>query len=215
MPDLSSQLRLKFAVSPRGKWLSGICAASMMVCVEGAYAQTADPAPQPEARASFDEIVVTARRREESLQDIPVAVSVFGEERISELQADDLSGLQYATPNFYFDEGDASNAVVYLRGIGQNDSLAFADPGVGVYIDDVFIARSQAAFLELFDVERVEVLRGPQGTLYGRNTIGGAAKFVSTPPPDEFDAYLEAGVGNYDFRTLKGRVGGPLVEGKL
>lgn len=212
--NLSSPLPEKFGALSRQNWLSGICAASLMICAEGAYAQDVNT-PSPTARAAFDEIVVTARRREESLQDIPVAVSVFGEERISELQADDLSGLQYATPNFYFDEGDASNAVVYLRGIGQNDSLAFADPGVGVYIDDVFIARSQAAFLELFDVERVEVLRGPQGTLYGRNTIGGAVKFVSTPPPDEVDAYLEAGVGNYDFRTLKGRVGGPLVDGKL
>lgn len=225
MSVLSSQEQKRSAARTNHKWLSGICAASLIMCAEGAYAQDAsvqtvnpqrsDSVPGSITRTPYDEIVVTARRREESLQDIPVAVSVFGEERISELQADDLSGLQYATPNFYFDEGDASNAVVYLRGIGQNDSLAFADPGVGVYIDDVFIARSQAAFLELFDVERVEVLRGPQGTLYGRNTIGGAVKFVSTPPPDEFDAYLEAGVGNYDFRTLKGRVGGPLAEGVL
>ena len=225
MSTWSTQLQEKFAARTNRNWLSGVCAVSLMICAEGAYAQDAnpqnvntqlsDPAPATSARAPYDEIVVTARRREESLQDIPVAVSVFGEDRISELQADDLSGLQYATPNFYFDEGDASNAVVYLRGIGQNDSLAFADPGVGVYIDDVFIARSQAAFLELFDVERVEVLRGPQGTLYGRNTIGGAVKFVSTPPPDEFDAYLEAGVGNFDFRTLKGSVGGPLAEGIL
>lgn len=162
-----------------------------------------------------DEIVVTARRRAESLQDVPVAVSAFDEDRLTELQADNLSGIQYATPNLYFDQGDASNAVIYLRGIGQNDSLAFADAGVGVYVDDVFIARSQAAFLELFDVERVEVLRGPQGTLYGRNTIGGAVKFVSTTPPDEFKAYLEAGGGNFDFATVKGSIGGPIAPGVL
>lgn len=102
-----------------------------------------------------------------------------------------------------------------MRGIGQNDSLAFADPGVGVYIDDVFVARSQAAFLELFDVERVEVLRGPQATLYGRNTIGGAIKCVSKTPPDEFGAYLEAGGGNFDFATVKGSLGGPIKPGVL
>ena len=161
------------------------------------------------------EIVVTARRRSESLQDVPVAISAFSAHRIAELQANDLSGLQYSTPNLYLQKGDASNAVIYIRGVGQNDSLAFVDPGVGVYVDDVFIARTQAAFLELFDVDRVEVLRGPQGTLYGRNTIGGAIKFVSTRPPKTFDAYLEGGVGNYGYYDLKGRIGGPLVDDKL
>ena len=175
----------------------------------------AQGASEESASPGVEQIVVTARRREESLQDVPVSVSAFSENRIDELQADDLSGLQYSVPNFYFDEGDASNAVVYLRGIGQNDSLAFADAGVGIYVDDVFIARSQAAFLELFDVERVEVLRGPQGTLYGRNTIGGAVKFISREPTDETEVHLEAGIGDYNFRTLGARLSGPLVEGKL
>jgi iron complex outermembrane receptor protein len=163
----------------------------------------------------LDEIVVTARRRAESLQNVPVAVSAFSAGRIADLQAKDLSGLQYATPNLYLDKGDASNAVIYIRGVGQNDSLAFADPSVGVYVDDVFIARTQAAFLDLFDVERVEVLRGPQGTLYGRNTIGGAVKFVSTRPPKSFDAYLEADGGNYNSFSLKGRIGGPIAGDAL
>lgn len=165
--------------------------------------------------ATIEEIVITARRRQERLQDVPVAVSAFSNRRIEQLQADDLTGLQNAVPNLYLQQGDARNAVIYIRGIGQNDSLAFADPGVGVYVDDVFIARSQAAVLDLFDVERVEVLRGPQGTLYGRNTIGGAVKFVSQAPPDALDAYVEAGGGNFDFGTLKGRIGGPLVDGVL
>ena len=213
MSNSSIQSNVAGVVSRRAKLLTGICAASMLFAAPGVWAQ--DVETDPSVRTPLDEIIVTARRRSESLQDIPVAVSVFGADRISELQADDISGIQYSTPNLYFDQGDASNAVVYLRGIGQNDSLAFADPGVGVYVDDVFIARSQGAFLELFDVERVEVLRGPQGTLYGRNTIGGAVKFVSSPPPEEFKAYLEAGVGNYDFQTLKGSIGGPLAEDKL
>ncbi|MBB5517353.1 TonB-dependent receptor [Amphiplicatus metriothermophilus] len=197
-------------ISLKASLMAGACAAGVAFAPAGAGAQDA-----PGAAGRSDEIVVTARRRAESLQDVPVAVSAFSDDRIAELQADNLSGLQYATPNLYLDQGDASNAVIYLRGVGQNDSLAFADPGVGVYVDDVFIARSQAAFLELFDVERVEVLRGPQGTLYGRNTIGGAVKFVSTTPPDEFDAYFEAGAGNYDFATVKGRIGGPLAPGVL
>lgn len=178
--------------------------------------QTSPPAvPEQSAEGRLDTIIVTARRRAETLQDIPLAVSAFGEEQISNFQADDVSGLQYVTPNFYFDKGDASNAVVYLRGVGQNDSLAFADPGVGVYVDDVFVARSQAAFLELFDVERVEVLRGPQGTLYGRNTIGGAVKFVSKRPTDELEAYGEVGLGNFNSVLAKGRISGPVSEGQV
>jgi len=181
-----------------------------------AWAQdTTGPAPSTQSSSeatSLDAIVVTARRRSEWLQDVPVAVSAFSEQRLSDLQADDISGIQYSVPNLYLDKGDGANAVIYLRGVGQNDSLAFADPGVGVYVDDVFIARSQAAFLEMFDVNRVEVLRGPQGTLYGRNTIGGAVKFVSAPPPSTPSGYLEVGAGNYSQRILKARLGGPLID---
>ncbi|RSU31771.1 TonB-dependent receptor, partial [Sphingomonas koreensis] len=152
------------------------------------------------------------------LQDVPIAISAYDSTALSNLQADQLSGIQYATPNLYLDQGDAGNAVIYIRGVGQNDSLAFADPGVGVYVDDVFIARSQAAFLDVFDVERIEVLRGPQGTLYGRNTIGGAIKFVSTRPTRDYSAYFEGGIGNYDQVLAKGRISGPLsdtVRGKI
>src|SRR5258708_243411 len=183
----------------------------------GAFAQAASER-QPVAEdgtARIEEITVNARRRAESLQDVPLSVSAFDAARIADLQAEDLTGLQNAVPNLYLDRGDGANTVIYIRGIGQNDSLAFADPGVGVYVDDVFIARSQAALLDVFDVERVEVLSGPQGTLYGRNTIGGAIKFISTEPPDKFGAYVEAGAGNLNYKTLKARIGGPLVGDTL
>ncbi len=190
--------------------------ASMLALAAMQMPATAQDSGDPgEAARTLDEVTVTARRREESLQDVPIAVSAFSAERADELQADDLSGLQYAIPNVYLDEGDASNAVIFVRGVGQNDSLAFADPGVGVYVDDVFIARSQAAFLDLFDIGRIEVLRGPQGTLYGRNTIGGAVKFVSFEPGDELEGYLEAGGGNFSSYFARGRVSGPIAEGLL
>jgi iron complex outermembrane receptor protein len=177
------------------------------------WAQAArQPAASPDQDLQIAEVIVTARRRAESLQDVPVSVSALDADRIVQLQAENITGLQNAVPNLYMDRGDGANTVIYVRGIGQNDSLAFADAGVGVYVDDVFIARSQAAFLDLFDVERVEVLRGPQGTLYGRNTIGGAVKFVSAEPPEQFGLYVEAGGGNFGYQALKARLGGPFSD---
>lgn len=198
----------------RARWLGALGTTSALVCAVPTMAQEGSEPVDPstdEAAVLPAEIVVTARRRSESLQDVPIAISAYDAEALSNLQADTLSGIQYATPNLYLDQGDAGNAVIYIRGVGQNDSLAFADPGVGVYIDDVFIARSQAAFLEVFDVDRIEVLRGPQGTLYGRNTIGGAIKFVSTRPTNDLSGYMEAGVGNFGFVTGRGRISGPIA----
>lgn len=206
----------------RARLIGILCATSALIYAAPAMAQQDMPTSDPvagQASTLPDQIIVTARRRAESLQDVPIAISAFNAEALANLQADTLSGIQYATPNLYLDQGDAGNAVIYIRGVGQNDSLAFADPGVGVYVDDVFIARSQAAFLEVFDVERIEVLRGPQGTLYGRNTIGGAVKFVSTRPTSEPSGYIEAGVGNFGFFTAKGRISGPIagdvLKGKI
>lgn len=173
------------------------------------------PAAAPDESLQIAEVIVTARRRAESLQDVPISVSALDASRIVELQAENIAGLQNAVPNLYIDRGDGANTVIFIRGIGQNDSLAFADAGVGVYVDDVFIARSQAAFLDLFDVERVEVLRGPQGTLYGRNTIGGAVKFVSAEPSEQFGFNVEAGGGNFGYQSLKARLGGPLGSDDL
>ena len=158
----------------------------------------------------IEEIIVTARRREESLLTVPGSVSAFSESQLRDLQATDMRQVQYAVPNFHFQRSDSSNAAVYLRGIGQNDSLPFVEPGVGVYIDDVYVARTQAAFVELFDVERIEVLRGPQGTLYGRNSPGGAVKLITRQPTDEFEAYAELGTGNLNARIYNGRISGPL-----
>ena len=170
----------------------------------------AQEAPSDEQFNVIDEIIVTARRREESLWTVPGSVSAFSGRQLRDLQATDMRQVQYAVPNFHFQRSDSSNAAVYLRGIGQNDSLPFVEPGVGVYIDDVYVARTQAAFVELFDIERVEVLRGPQGTLYGRNSPGGAVKLITRQPSDEFEAYAEVGAGNLNARIYNARVSGPL-----
>ena len=177
----------------------------------------AQDAPADTGRDEAEEavIVVTARRREESLQDVPVAVTALNETVLRNNQSTTLGDLEGAVPNLSLHLGDAQNAAVYIRGVGQIDSLAFADPGVGIYVDDVYLGRAQGAFLDVYDVARIEVLRGPQGTLYGRNTIGGAIKFVSAPLTNDLEGKAEAQFGNYDQLTLKGTINVPIVSDRL
>jgi iron complex outermembrane receptor protein len=155
--------------------------------------------------ARLDAVTVTARRREESLQDVPVAVTAFGEEDLRELQARNLDGLQGAIPNVNVVQGraSASSINVFIRGVGQPDALQTFDPAVGVYVDDVFLSRIQGGLTNMFDVERVEVLRGPQGTLYGRNTAGGALKVITRVPG--YDPQLDVEVTAGDYGRVEGR----------
>ena len=131
--------------------------------------------------ASVEDIVVTARRRDEQLKDVPIAVSALSAERLEETRAVDITALQQQTPNatVQIARGSNSTLISFIRGVGQQDPLWGFEPGVGLYIDDVYVARPQGAVLDIFDIQRIEVLRGPQGTLYGRNTIGGAIKYVT------------------------------------
>lgn len=165
----------------------------------------------------IENIIVTARRREETLQSVPVAVSAFNNTALQDLQAADLSGLQGAVPNLNLVQGrgSASSANVFIRGIGQPDALQTFDPGVGIYVDGVYISRIQGALLGLYDIERIEVLRGPQGTLYGKNTIGGAINLVSKRPDDQISIKANAAIGRFDHYSLGGYVGGPLVPGRV
>lgn len=174
-----------------------------------AYAQQ-DAAGEGDA-ADGDVIVVTARRREERLQDVPGSVTAISSGAIERFDAVEIGDVQSSAPNLVLHEGDAQNTVAYIRGVGQLDSLAFADPGVGIYLDDVYLGRAQGSFLDVFDVERIEVLRGPQGTLYGRNTIGGAIKFVSKEPSETPEAYGSITYGNYDRIDVKAGVSGPIA----
>jgi iron complex outermembrane recepter protein len=153
-----------------------------------------------------DTIVVTARRREESIQDVPVAVSAFGEADLRALQARTLDNLQGAVPNANIVQGrgSASSVNVFIRGVGQPDALQTFDPGVGIYVDDVYLSRIQGALFSMFDVERIEVLRGPQGTLYGKNTAGGAIKIITFDPSGDQRGAVEVGAG--DFGRLETRV---------
>lgn len=178
-------------------------------------AQETDQAGAASSDDAGNAIVVTARRREERLLDVPGSVSSLSAERLETLDTAEIGDVQSAVPNLVLHEGDAQNTVAYIRGVGQVDSLAFADPGVGIYLDDVYLGRAQGSFLDVFDVERIEVLRGPQGTLYGRNTIGGAIKFVSRQPSDYAEAYASVTLGNYDRLDVKAGVSGPIAGDTL
>ena len=186
----------------------------------GVQAQDAVPAAgaadEPEAAApgatTLDKVTVTARRREETLQEVPVAVTAFTPETIEKLNIRDIGDLDAQVPNLtiYAARGSNTTLTAYIRGVGQSDPLWGVDPGVGLYLDDVYIARPQGALLDVFDIGRIEVLRGPQGTLYGKNTVGGAIKYVSRELPTEFEGYAELGVGSYGQFDVKAGVAGAL-----
>ncbi len=158
-------------------------------------------ADEPEAStASEGVIVVTARRREESLQDVPIAVTAYSGEALAQAGAIDITDVAQTTPNTTLEASRGTNSTLsaFIRGVGQQDPVSGFEQGVGIYLDDVYLSRPQAAVLDIYDVERIEILRGPQGTLYGRNTIGGAVKYVTRMLPDEPSLKLRGTYGTYD-----------------
>jgi iron complex outermembrane receptor protein len=167
-----------------------------------AHAQdSAVPADQtasvPEDAAG--EIVVTARRRAENLQDVPIAVTAYSGQALENAGALDITDISDTTPNVTLETSRGTNSTLsaFIRGVGQQDPVAGFEQGVGIYLDDVYLNRPQAAVLDIYDVERIEVLRGPQGTLYGRNTIGGAVKYVTRRLSDEPELRVRANFGTY------------------
>ncbi len=170
-----------------------------------------------EPTATLETVKITARKREESLQDVPVAVTALTAEQLDRLAIKDLGDLQAQVPNLtiYAARGSNTTITTFIRGVGQADPLWGVDPGVGIYFDDVYIARPQGALLDVYDVQRVEVLRGPQGTLYGKNTVGGAVKYVSKPLPTATEGSVTLATGNYGQVTAKGGVGTAAADGQL
>ncbi len=192
--------------------LAALLPATLLTAAPG-FAQTAAAMSSEE-----EEIIVSARRRDERLIDVPVAVSAYGQADLEKLQAIDLAGIQGTAPNLNIVQGrgSAASANIFIRGIGQPDALQTFDPAVGVYVDGVYLSRIQGALLSLGDVERIEVLRGPQGTLYGKNTIGGAISIISRKPSlDTLKVQGSALYGSYNQILLNGYVSAPLVADKL
>ena len=160
-----------------------------------------------------DEIVVTATKREQTLQEVPVAVDVIQEETLEQAQIIDVFDLQSVVPSLRVSQNQTSNQATFtIRGFGNGANNLGIEPSVGVFIDGVYRSRSASAISDLVDIERVEVLRGPQSTLFGKNASAGVISVVTQEPQFEFGGKLEATVGNYDQRLLRGYVTGPLTE---
>ena len=167
------------------------------------------------AQNVIEEIVVTARKRAENLQDVPAAVSAYSAEQLKDRGIDNIVEIGRLTPNMTVNEtnGLVSGAMqIFIRGIGNDPGF---DQGVGIYVDDVYLNRTSGSLIDVYDVERIEILKGPQGNLYGRNTIGGAVKYVSAEPGDERRVHFEAKVGSDDLRKIRAGASGPLAEGSV
>jgi iron complex outermembrane recepter protein len=176
-----------------------------------AYAQDA----ATEDDSGIQDIIVTAQRREESVQDVPIAISAFDADQLRAQGVNNTLQLGQFVPNLVAQNntGLGSANAYFLRGLGNTETIATFDPPVGTYVNDIYISRQNANNLALFDVERVEVLRGPQGTLFGRNTTGGAINLILADPGDELGGYVELGYGRYNAFLGRASVDLPLAEG--
>ena len=172
---------------------------------------------QEAATSALEEVIVTAQKRAQNLQDIPIAVTAFSAADIERQNFSNIAQLADFTPNVIFDtttsiSGLSSGAAVFIRGIGQIDFGLTTDPGVGTYVDGVYMSRSVGGVLDTLDIERIEILRGPQGTLFGRNTMGGALNITSQRPGREFGGLAELTLGEFDRVDARAAVDVPLND---
>ncbi|MEO0981050.1 MAG: TonB-dependent receptor [Pseudomonadota bacterium] len=196
--------------------IRSILAASVAASAVGAG--FAAPAAAQEAgeddAMTMNRVTVTAQRREEDLQDVPIAITAFSPEDLEALQISEPLDIIDYVPNFYGgnNTGLGSANVYFIRGLGNVESIATFDPAVGTYVDEIYLARQNGNNVAFFDVEGIEVLRGPQGTLFGRNTTGGAVVIRMAKPDEEFGGFVEGGFGSFDRFSVRGSVDLPVNE---
>ncbi len=197
-----------------------LLASAALIALPAAAAETAAPETQENTSAGTGagepeaEILVTARRRAEASQDVPLAISVIGGEHLDNTGAFNVGRLQQLTPTLQFYTSNPRNSAANIRGIGApfgltNDGI---EQGVGIYVDDVYYSRAASSTFDFLDVARIEVLRGPQGTLYGKNTTAGALNITSRQPTFNFEGRAEVSIGNLGFKQAKAAVSGPLSD---
>ncbi|WP_411820886.1 TonB-dependent receptor [Hyphococcus formosus] len=178
-----------------------------------AHAQSESQAAETNSRAGLDTIVITARKVEENLQDVPIAVTALGGEQLKESQITDLSQIAGRVPSFTYQSQNSMESEIFIRGVGSvRLNGATADASVGTFIDEIYIGRRGSATPPIFDLERLEVLRGPQGTLFGKNVVGGALSLVTAKPQFEFGGGGYVSYGNYNTIHATGHVTGPITE---
>jgi len=200
----------------RRPWIALIGCCSLLAASAASTADAQTTAPDTSAAGNataLQEIVVTARRRSEELQNVPLTVTAVTAAAIQAQDVTNLTDLSSFVPNMKISEDRATSSTinVYIRGVGQSDPLWGFEPGVGVYIDDVYLARPQGALLDVLDVDRLEVLSGPQGTLYGKNTIAGAIKYVTRDIAGPTTLTVSATGGNYGEHDVRANFSTPVI----
>ncbi len=185
-----------------GKWV--ITAAAALLTVGPAFAQ--------DAGDSLEEVIVTARKQAESLQDVPISVLPISGEELQKSRISSFADIANAVPGLQFNIGTASDAEIFLRGIGSDIQSAGADRAIGIFVDGVYMSRSTGTAIDLYDLERVEVLRGPQSLLFGKNVVGGLIHYVTRKPGEKSRFTAEGTVGNYDALEAKASASGPIAD---
>jgi len=207
----------------RGASLAVLALASALPVQAFAQTETTNGSATEEAAAEtggLQDIVVTAQKRSENVQDVPIAITAVSGAALQEKGITDVAALAGQAPSVTLKStaafgGSTATLYSYIRGIGQNDFAFNVEPGVGLYVDGVYLARNIGANVDLLDLDRVEVLKGPQGTLFGRNTIGGALSIVTRDPGDEWKFKAEATTGRFNRVDVRGTIDAPLIPDKL
>ena len=211
---------LKSLKSTTTKLLASTIITSTLMYAGPTFAQTnGQDEEQSRSRYAIDEIVISARRKEEGLQEAPIAVTALSAVELENRAAVDVIDFADVAPNVNFKAGGnisgfGAAPVVTIRGVGQSDFVINTDPAVGIYTDGVYLGRSIGSVLDLVDVERIEALRGPQGTLFGRNSIGGAINVIAKKPDPSagLNGYASAALGENGYVLLRGSANVPLGE---
>jgi len=202
----------------RTSFRRSLCAVAVSSAILGLSAPVlAQEADEEERVTRLERIEVTARRTAENLQEVPVAVTSISEAQLIERGIANILEVAQFSPNTTLQTSRATNSTItaFIRGVGQEDPLWGYEPGVGIYIDDVYVARPQGAVLDILNVERIEVLRGPQGTLYGKNTIGGAVKYVTRRMSGDREFSVSGTVGSFNQRDVKVTGELPIIDNTL
>ena len=216
-PGRCDALARSLALQPSGRRWSLLALSLLILGISPSGLQAADAQQTSVGGRTYtivEEVVVTAQKREQNIQEVGSSVTAFSGDQYRELGFENAASVAAQTPNFTFGQpaGEGTVTTLSIRGVGLNEYADSAEGAVAMYVDEVYQGTLAAQGVSMFDIERVEVLRGPQGTLYGRNTTGGLVHFISRGPSDEFEAFAEATYGSYDQVRFEGAVGGPLAD---